>query len=141
MLLGLSHRLLRLMLTCCLIWPGGSGATELTDCVDAAVAGHTLVKIDREQQRLFLMAPHIDESALSLLINSLNACFNKSAWDKRWSFSVFNQPHLAGYKTDADTIAFHKNDQWSKGYLAEYNSASKTLQLMPMTNAIEIHIE
>ncbi|WP_455203681.1 hypothetical protein [Kaarinaea lacus] len=141
MLFGLFHRLLRLMLTCCLLWPGASAATELTDCVDEAVGAYALVKIDREQQRLFLTAPHIDEPALRLLIDSLNACFNKSTWDKRWSFSVFNQPHLAGYKTDADIIAFHKNDQWSKGYLAEYNSASKILILMPMTHAIEIHIE
>jgi len=56
------------------------------------------------------------------------------------SLSVFSDKKLAGYKDEPNIIPFHKTDEWSKGYLAEYDAASKTLTLNPVTHPEEIKL-
>ena len=47
----------------------------------------------------------------------------KTDWSGDWSISVFSKVRFAGYKDEENIIPYHKNDQWAKAYLAEFNGA------------------
>jgi len=110
------------------------------ECAKSAIGTASLVRVDEEQQRFFIQKPQATLETLKPLISKIQSCLNNHAWQNKWSLSVFSDKKLAGYKDEPNIIPFHKNDEWSKGYLAEYDAASKTLTLNPMNHPEEIKL-
>lgn len=99
-----------------------SDASSGIECVKSAFNEEQLVRVHEEQKRLFfVMNPFQREKAVDT-INTITECLKHSQWERLWSLSVFSEKRYAGYKDEPEIIQFHKNDMWSKGYIAEYDS-------------------
>lgn len=117
-----------------------SNADNAIECSEKAIGKNSLVRVDKTQQRFFIQQSPATSETLNPLINKIQTCLNSHEWKNKWSLSVFSDKKLAGYKDEPNIIPFHKNSEWSKGYLAEYDANSKTLTLNPLTNPKEIKI-
>ncbi|KPJ92110.1 MAG: hypothetical protein AMJ53_10045 [Gammaproteobacteria bacterium SG8_11] len=117
-----------------------SRADNAIKCAKNAIGSNSLVSVDQEQQRFFIQKTQAALETLNPLIIKVQACLDRHDWKDKWSLSVFSDKKLAGYKDEPNIILFHKNDEWSKGYLAEYDASSKTITLNPLTNPKEIKI-
>ena len=115
-------------------------AENAINCAKNAISKDSLVRVDEEQQRFFIQKTQATVDMLRPLITKIQSCLNDHTWQNKWSLSVFSEKKLAGYKDEPNIIPFHKNDEWSKGYLAEYDAASKTLTLNPVTHPTEIDL-
>ena len=117
-----------------------SQADSAIECSKNAIGTESLVKIDEEQLRFFIRETPATLGSLKPLIGKIQNCLNRHDWKNKWSLSVFSAKKLAGYKDEPNIIPFHKNDEWSKGYLAEYDASSNTLTLNPLTDPKSIKI-
>jgi hypothetical protein len=98
------------------------------------------VRVDEERQRFFIQQSQATLESLNPLITKIQGCLNSHVWKDNWSLSVFSEKKFAGYKDEPNIIPFHNNDEWSKGYLAEFDAASNTLTLPAFTNSTERRI-
>lgn len=111
-----------------------SRAENAIECAKNVIGTNSLVMVDQEQQRFFIQKTQATLETLDPLVTKVQACLDSHDWKDKWSLSVFSDKKLAGYKDEPNIIPFHKNDEWSKGYLAEYDASSKTLTLNPLTS-------
>lgn len=101
------------------------------ECAVSAIGKDTVAKIDHKQKRFFVVRTQVEIEGISRLTEKLHNCLSGHEWDRHWSLSVFSKKELAGYKDEPEIVPFHKDDQWAKGYLGEYDSATGTLTLEP----------
>ncbi len=101
-------------------------------CAKDSIGKKYLVKIDESQKRFFITQENLNVEELKMIIRNVGRCLSHHTWSKKWSLSVFSDKKLAGYKDDPQVIRFHKDEEWTKGYLAEYDSVSGRLILNPV---------
>jgi hypothetical protein len=100
-------------------------------CLENAVRKDRLAGIDFDHNRLFLVESRIDLTELKEQIKALNACLHGQASENDWAISIFSEAKYAGYKDDPRILPFHKNNEWAKAYIGEYQVRTKTLILDP----------
>jgi len=103
-------------------------------CAEQIICGNSLVKVDYEHKRIFVAIKSAKQAELKAMIQKFESCFDNHEWSNQWSLSVFANKRIAGYKDEPNIIPFHKNNEWAKGYLAEYYSLTRTLTLAPATS-------
>lgn len=91
---------------------------KTNQCVEV-VLNVKVVKIDKENQRLFIVSPTVDAQDIADHIKELQACFESNGWCTNWSLSLFSDEKYAGYKDDPAIIPYHEDNSWAKGYIAE----------------------
>lgn len=106
-------------------------------CAEEIIRGDSLVKVDQERKRMFVVMKNTQQAELEALIQKLECCFKDHEWNNQWSLSVFSSKRIAGYKDEPNIIPFHKKNEWAKGYLAEYDARTRALTLTPATSPKE----
>jgi len=114
---------------------GTQGCSE-TNNVDIAScfadkSGMTVAKIDEKNHRVFAVPKQQAEDAIVGQVRSAAGCFSDSSWSKDWSVSLFTSDKYAGYKDEPHIIPYHKNNEWAKAYLGEYDGSSQTYTSFP----------
>jgi len=110
------------------------------DCASNAIGKDSLVRVHKEQQRFFIQEQQVTHENLRPVIAKISACLKNHEWKEKWSLSVFSDKKLAGYKDEPNIIPFHNNDEWSKGYLAEFDASSHILTLNPVVKPETIEV-
>ena len=95
---------------------------KIESCVETA-SGFKVVRVDEQNHRLFVTPNTLKNLSEDILLAKFSTCFMKTDWSGDWSISVFSKVRFAGYKDEENIIPYHKNDQWAKAYLAEFNGA------------------
>ena len=122
---------------CLLLFAGcANAATDKPpiECAISAIGEETIAKVHYKQRRFFVVRNKVDVETLTPLIKEIENCLAKHEWSMKWSLSVFAEKSLAGYKDEPAIIPFHADNQWAKGYLAEYDSKTRTLTLFPVVS-------
>lgn len=104
------------------------------ECAISAIGEETIAKVHYKQRRFFIVRNKVDIETLAPLIKEIQNCLAKHEWSNKWSLSVFAEKKLAGYKDEPAIIPFHADNQWAKGYFAEYDSKTRTLTLFPVVS-------
>lgn len=106
------------------------GLNTMSACFEAKTS-MKVVRVDEKNHRIFAIpGPPIEEDAIHRLLTS-SECFSKSAWAKDWSVSLFAHERYAGYKDEPHIIPYHKNNEWAKAYVGEFDGASNTFTRTP----------
>jgi hypothetical protein len=101
--------------------------------------GFPVVRVDRENKRLFLQSSEKSVSVasqvkiasyLKKLDRAINDC--EPSWKAGWSVSFFTDPKLAGYKTDTALSEAVENGDWGRAYIAEYDRSTQVLTIFPL---------
>lgn len=122
---------------CLLLFAGcANAATDKPplECAISAIGEDTIAKVHYKQRRFFIVKDKVDVETLTPLIKEIQNCLAKHEWSKKWSLSIFAEKKLAGYKDEPAIIPFHTDEQWAKGYLAEYDSETGILTLFPVVS-------
>lgn len=90
-----------------------------------------VAKVDEKNHRLFAIPKHHSEEVIVGQVRSAVGCFSKTSWSKDWSVSLFTSDKYAGYKDEQHIIPYHKNNEWAKAYLGEFEGASQTYTSFP----------
>jgi hypothetical protein len=142
---GILRNLASLIIAASILWSPyhalGGGADLGLNCAEEIIRSDSLIKVDQEHKRIFVVLKTIKQAELKTLIQKLESCFNNHEWNNQWSLSVFSNKRIAGYKDEPNIIPFHKNNAWAKGYLAEYSSLTRILTLAPATSPKEIILQ
>lgn len=109
--------------------------TEISVCFEAK-ANMSIVKIDERNHRFFAIPKQLSEEVIVSKIKSSAECFNNSSWSNNWNVSVFSNEKYAGYKDEPRIIPYHKNDEWAKAYLGEFDGSSQTYTSFPAIKAL-----
>lgn len=102
-------------------------------CGRQVLRAEAIVRVDELHKRIFAVIKRPKQAELTAQVEKLTCCLDKGDWAQKWSLSVFASQRIAGYKDDPAIIPFHKNNEWAKGYLAEYDAATHTLTMRPAT--------
>jgi hypothetical protein len=119
----------------------GGGSAIGSTCAAKIIRHDSLVRIDQDHKRIFIVMKSIKQPELKALIQKLESCFTVHEWNNQWSLSVFSDKRIAGYKDEPNITPFHKKHEWAKGYLAEYSSRTHTLILAPATSPKKIILQ
>ncbi|BFM15605.1 hypothetical protein R50073_17880 [Maricurvus nonylphenolicus] len=87
-------------------------------------------RIDERNSRVFVItSPATFE--LQNQLKTADACLRNLHWPTDRSITVFSEAKYVGYKDEEHISPLHKDNQWSKAYLAEYFGASDKFIRMP----------
>ena len=114
----------------------GTQSCAETNYIDIATcftnkAGMRVAKIDEKNHRIFAIPKQHSEEAIIGQVRSSVGCFSNSNWSKDWSVSLFTSDKYAGYKDEQHIIPYHKNNEWAKAYLGEFDGSSQTYTSFP----------
>lgn len=90
-----------------------------------------VAKVDEKNHRLFAIPKQHSEEVIVGQVRSAVSCFSKTSWSKDWSVSLFTSDKYAGYKDEQHIIPYHRNNEWAKAYLGEFEGASQTYTSFP----------
>lgn len=90
-----------------------------------------VVRVDEKNHRIFAIPRPMAEEETVNRLRSSSECFSKSTWARDWSVSLFAHERYAGYKDEPHIIPYHKNNEWAKAYVGEFDGASKTFTRTP----------
>lgn len=107
-----------------------SAIPKVESCVEK-VSGFNVVRVDERNHRLFVTPNILINVSEDILLSKLSSCFKRTDWSNDWSVSLFSKDRFAGYKDEENIIPYHRNDQWAKAYLAEYDGAGHTVIKYP----------
>lgn len=103
---------------------------NVAECFENS-AGMKVAKVDERNHRIFAVPEQQSREELVSQIELSEKCFKNSDWSVDWSISLFKNAKYAGYKDEKHIIPYHKNDEWTKAYLGEYDGASRTYTEFP----------
>lgn len=104
---------------------GEKESIDITTCFEPK-SGMRIAKVDENNHRIFAIPRDRSEQTIVGQVRSSAACFNNSGWAKDWSVSVFSKEKYAGYKDEQHIVPYHKNNEWAKAYLGEFDGASQS---------------
>ncbi len=87
--------------------------------------------MDKKNHRYFVIQRETSMASDKELHSELSTCFAKTDWGNDWHISLFSEARFAGYKDEKKIIPLHKNNQWSKAYLAEYDGIMNSVTKQP----------
>lgn len=94
-------------------------------------SGLTVVRVDENNHRLFAITKPFPENELSKKISNAASCFKTVNWSGDWSISLFADKKYAGYKDEKEIIPYHKDNEWAKSYVGEYDGSSGGYKSFP----------
>lgn len=135
--------------------PGEAAATQRTDsrssaappeqkadviapyerCAAIDLSPMKLVRIDASQMRLFVAAATMTSDQIVDRARRLESCFLSTAWNGKWSLSVFSNAGLAGYKDEPRLAPALADGRWATAYTAEFDAANHELVMQPASAA------
>lgn len=99
---------------------------KLSTCVESALKVK-VARVDDENHRVFIVGKEVNSDDIKNNLSSLNKCFLNTSWKADWSLSLFTDAKFAGYKDEKSIIPYHKNNQWAKSYILEFDNSEKTM--------------
>ena len=133
---GLSLIGLSLVLSGCNPSAPKSAQEPTQACIENA-SQTKIARVDAENHRYFLVGAPSDIDTLAAKSGDIKTCFAESEWAGKWSLSLFSEAKYAGYAHEDAIQPFHKDDAWSKAYLAEFDGTANSLVINPATDAAE----
>lgn len=124
-----------LILAALLVGTQSCAETEYADiakCFEKK-ADMTVARIDEKNHRIFAIPKQRSGEAIVGQVRSSAECFVNSSWSNDWSISLFTSAKYAGYKDEKHIIPYHRNNEWAKAYLGEYDGPSQTYTSFPAT--------
>ncbi len=107
-------------------------SSPVAECVAQAVGKDRLVRVHEQGKRFFIADQRLAKGSIIRLVERIGTCMRDTPWGSDWSVSFFRQSDMAGYKDDAAMQKYHKDNQWAKAYLAEFNYQSGQLVFDPI---------
>ena len=107
-----------------------SSRADIAVCFEAK-SRMRVAKVDKNNHRIFAIPKDRSEKTIVGQVRSSAACFNNSGWAKDWSVSVFSSEKYAGYRDEQHIVPYHKNNEWEKAYLGEFDGASQSYISFP----------
>jgi hypothetical protein len=91
-----------------------------------------VVRVDAENHRLFVAPAEVALAAPRAFLADVARAVaaHEPDWDDAWSVSFFSDAALAKYKTELAGSG-GSLDAWARGYLAEFDRATRTLVRHP----------
>jgi hypothetical protein len=104
--------------------------TSIAKCFEKK-ADMKVARIDKKNHRIFAIPEQRSEEAILSQVRSSAECFSNSNWSNDWSISLFTNEKYAGYKDEQHIVPYHRNNEWAKAYLGEYDGHSQTYASFP----------
>ena len=111
-----------------------AGSNTMSACFEAKTL-MKVARVDEKNHRVFAIPSPMSREETVNRLRSSSECFSRSTWAKDRSVSLFAHEKYAGYKDEPHITPYHKNNEWAKAYVGEFDGASSAFTRAPATHS------